>query len=341
MTTSSRLTEEQRAELPPFRVAFIGAGQFANAFHYSTLSRMPDVHIVAIAELDEARMNATAEKYGVPARYTDYHRMLAEVEADAVYVIMNPQYLLPIALDVIQAGKNIFTEKPAGKNPDEARQLAAAAAKHGVKSGVGTNRRYSAVLRKAREEVEKRGPISTIMAEFHKDMTASYFNEDILYFDGMHVVDAMRWLGGNAVAVHAHADRWYSRDGWENSYNVFQALVRFDSGASGLFTANRQAGTRFERFEIHGDGISAYVRASDRSEIYRMGVKEPEVWTGEQLTGSTDNLMTYGYFTENREFIDNVRAGRDGETNFAEHLKTLELCERINGGAHIEQLRTN
>jgi virulence factor len=221
-----------------FRVAFIGAGTFANRFHFASLSRMPDVQIVAIAELNEQRLNETADTYNVPGRYTDYHRMLSEVEADAVYVIMNPQYLLPIALDVIRAGKNIFTEKPAGVDANEARQLAEAAARYGVKSGVGTNRRYSAVLRKAREEVAKQGPISTVVAEFHKDMTESYFGENILYFDGLHVVDP-----------------------------------------------------------------------------------------------------TYGYFTENREFVNNVRAGRDGETNLAEHLKTLELCERIHNGDHVERLR--
>jgi hypothetical protein len=74
-------------------------------------------------------------------------------------------------------------------------------------------------------------------------------------------------------------------------------------------------------------------------EIYCAGVKELEVWTGEQLAGSADNLMTYGYFTENREFVDNVRAGQDGEINLAEHLKTLELCERIKGGEYIAPLR--
>jgi virulence factor len=335
------MTPEESGAPSPFRVAFIGAGTFANQFHYASLSRMPDVQIVAIAELDEARLQKTAEKYNVPGRYTDYRRMLSEVEADAVYVIMNPQYLLPIALDVIRAGKNIFTEKPAGVDASEARQLAEAAARYGVKSGVGTNRRYSAVLRKAREEVEKHGPISTVVAEFHKDMTEPYFNENILYFDGLHVVDPMRWMLGEAVSVHSHADHWYSRKGWDKSYNVYQALIRFDSGGSGLFTANRQAGARYERFEIHGDGVSAYVRAPERVEVYQAGVKEPDVWTGEQLVDSAENLMTYGYFTENREFVNNVRAGRDGETNFAEHLKTLELCERIHNGEHVERLRGN
>lgn len=320
-------------------VAFIGAGQFANVFHYSTLSTMDDVRIVAIADLDKSRLNETADRYGVAGRYTNYHEMFERETMDAVYVIMPPTGLKPIVLEVVAAGKHVFTEKPAGMNTEETAEMAAAARNAGVKSAVGVNRRYSHVLRKAKEEVLKNGPASQVMAEFHKDMRSAPFGISVLHADGLHVLDAMRDILGDVESVEAHADRWYTKEGWQNSYNCFSALIRFRNGGSGIFTANRQCGARYERFEVHGRGISAYVRAPDVVEIFRTGTPEPEVYTGEQLAGSSDMLRTYGYFVQNREFIDCIKNDTMPLTNFSDNVKTMELCDLINAGSHVD--RTN
>jgi virulence factor len=320
-----------------FRAAFIGAGSAARGFHYPSLARLDDVEIVAIADLNEALLAKTADEYGVAARYTDYRLMLAEQDIDAVWVIMPPMGLTPIALDVLAAGKNLFIEKPAGLTSADTRQMAAAAEAAGVITAVGCNRRYSAVLRRARELVEERGPISAAMAEFHKNMEATYYDLCILHTDIVHVVDALRWLLGEAVEVHSHADRWYRHAGWEHSYNHFNALIRFAEGGSGLLSANRQAGHRYEKFELHGADISAHVWAPNRAEIWRAGDSEPQVITGADLTGSEDPNDNYGYFTENREFIAAVRAGTQPQTCLADNVHTMELCDKIAAGAHVER----
>ena len=337
----ARLSAPQSAKLKRVKitnVAFIGAGQFARLFHFSTLSRMDDVNICAIAELDEELLHQTADRYDVPARYTDYRAMLKREDIDAVYVIMPPQPLLPIAIDVMRAGKPIFTEKPAGINTAQTRELARVARETGVKSCVGVNRRYCAILRHARREVEKSGPISSVAVEFHKDMKAETFGISILHAHLLHSIDPLRWLLGEVTDVCAHADHWGSKAGWDNSYNVFHALMRFEGGANAMFWAHCRAGGRYERFEIHGDEVSAYVRAPDEVEIHRAG-QPIEIVTGRDLTGSDDMLDTYGYFTENREFIDAIRENRMPETHFGDMVKTMELCDRINAGSHVERLR--
>jgi len=325
---------EKETHMDGVRVAFIGAGKFANVFHYRTLSTMDDVAIVAIADLDEGRLKETADRYNVPGRYSDYHEMLDREEIDAVYVIMAPMTLEPIVLDVVAAGKHVFTEKPAGMNSGETARMAEAAERAGVKSAVGLNRRYCHVLRKAKEEVLKNGPISEVMAEFHKNMTGTAFGISILYADGLHVLDLMRDMLGDVESVHAHADWWYTK--WPDSRNCYRALMRFENGGAGIFTANRQAGGRYERFEVHGRGISAYVRAPDVVEIWRAGCKEPETYTGEQLAGSAETLQTYGYFVENREFIDAIKNDTMPLTNFSDNLKTMQLCDMIEAGSHVD-----
>ncbi len=72
------------------RVAVIGAGSMANHVHYPSLASFADVEIAAICDLDEGRLNSTADKYGVRHRYTNYRKMVDEVAPVAVYAIGQP-----------------------------------------------------------------------------------------------------------------------------------------------------------------------------------------------------------------------------------------------------------
>lgn len=57
----------------------------ANTVHYPSLASFEDVEIAAICDLDTNRLNATADKYQVAGRYSDYRKMIEEVAPDGVY----------------------------------------------------------------------------------------------------------------------------------------------------------------------------------------------------------------------------------------------------------------
>src|SRR5438309_803297 len=310
------------------RVGFIGAGGMANHVHYPSVAEDPRAELAAICDLDEAKLNRTAEKYGVAARYTDYRRMLEREPLDAVCVIMPPMPLHPIVMDCLAAGKHVLTEKPPGLRTEETRAWAAAAEQRGVKTMVAFNRRYSAVLEAAKRAVQETGRPSMAMAEFHKDMASEgpYYGVSILRTDIIHVVDALRDLCGDAKEVTAHVDHQCLQ--WKGSYNLFNALIRFENGASGILSAHRTSGNRYERFEYHGRDISTYVRAPEQAEIYRHG-RPVELITGEGLTGSKDSRLTYGYKAENAHFVDCILEDRLPRTHFGDAVKTMELVDRI------------
>lgn len=316
------------------RVGFIGAGSMANAVHYPSIAEMTEAELVAICDLDEGRLNATADKYGVPKehRYTDYRCMLERAELDAIYVIMPPMGLTPIVLECLRAGKHVFIEKPPGCHSEEAWAMAEEAERQKVKTCVGFNRRYSAVYRYAKEKVCERGMLSLALAEFHKDMLGQgpYYGMSILRTDLIHAVDLLRDLLGEPVEVAAQVFSRYER--WTNSHNQFAALVRFDSGGVGVLLAARTSGSRYERFEIHGKGISAYLRAPEAAEIHRQG-EGGETVTDRQLTGTTDPRITYGYQEETRHFLACILHNQTPLTNFTDAAKTMELVERIEGFA--------
>ncbi|MCB0126187.1 MAG: Gfo/Idh/MocA family oxidoreductase, partial [Caldilineaceae bacterium] len=79
----------------PTRVAFIGAGQ-RSVSHMAALTHIPDVEVVALADLDtdraqsaQAKANERRAESSAPinaAVFADYRTMLDETTPDAVYL---------------------------------------------------------------------------------------------------------------------------------------------------------------------------------------------------------------------------------------------------------------
>ena len=91
------------------RVGFLGAGRRASSAHYPSVARLQldgEVQLVAICDLDEQRLTAAADRYGVgpEGRYTDLERMLREAHLDAVYAILPPRLTGPLVLRLLEAG---------------------------------------------------------------------------------------------------------------------------------------------------------------------------------------------------------------------------------------------
>ena len=312
------------------RVAFVGCGSLANRMHYPSLAEMEDVEVVACCDLDEAKLAATAERYGIPGRYTDYRRMLREVDCEAVYAVMPSLEPFPdLVVELVGAGKHVFLEKPPGVTVDACARMAEAAEARGVKTMVGFNRRFAPVVEESRKRVVESGGVSQMMAEFHKDMLASgpYWGVSILVTDVIHAIDLLRHVCGEPVEVASFAEKRFAD--WTN---VYSALVAFDSGATGILSANRAAGSRHERFELHGRGISAYVLAPEEARVWREGQRDPEVLRGELLAASADPRRSYGYFAESRHFVDCIVAGRRPLTDLVDALKTMHLVAAIEAG---------
>src|SRR5438132_13841281 len=102
-TTASR-SKRERAPITGRKVcvAMIGAGSMANTVHYPSLASFDDVEIAAICDLNEARLNATADKYGVERRCSDYRKMVEEIAPDAVYAIGPPDTMYSVWVWLLQ-----------------------------------------------------------------------------------------------------------------------------------------------------------------------------------------------------------------------------------------------
>lgn len=310
------------------RVAVIGAGEHATMAHFPSLVEMDDVELSAVCDIDETRRKAAAERFGAKAAYTDYREMLDKAKPDAVFAAVLPNNLYYIAADVLRRGIALFVEKPPGLTSFQTGALARIAEESGALSFVGFNRRYAPALVEARRRVEEHGPIDHFVVTFSKfggTAKRPYYDgvSSILVYDALHAVDMLRWLGGEPEAVAA-----VTRESYKDQDVKYVALLRFAGGRTGFLNCTWNSGTRTLTSEIHGSGAAAFVEVEREMRFHYAGGAAVVV-TAAELVKSDAIHRVRGYFDEDREFIDCVKARRRPANDLADGLKTMLLAESL------------
>lgn len=313
------------------RAAFIGAGRRASGVHHPAVLRQKNVEVVAICDVIADLVERGAEELNIPRRYTDYKRMFDENDIDLVYAIVPPTVVTPIALDCLNAGKHLFIEKPAGMKSSDTALMVAAAERSDRLGAVGLQRRYEPVLTESMRLIAERGGIGTFLVEFHKSYLDGQlpFGQNSILDDGIHVADLMRHIGGgDARDVQVSRDRNFS-----DAVDVFAAHVHFTNGSLGVLYFLRHAGSRYLRYELHGNGISAYLRAPDAAEVYADDDAEPLILKGSELSGATDPLTYNGVLHMHRHFIECIESNHEPLTSLQSTLQSMRLMEKFRGDA--------
>jgi virulence factor len=314
------------------KVGIIGAGRFATKAHYPSLNEIEQVDLRAICEnTNTEHMNELAEQYKIPEQYTDYKKMLANVEIDVVYALLRPTYgLLPIVCDILAAEKHLFIEKPPAMSVADMKIMVEAAQKSRSYTMVAFNRRFIPLLIEAKRRVREQSSISLIIATFYKhELNNDWPPGKQLLSNGIHAVDTLRWLAESDVKeISVTASKTFSE--YNNSW---QALIRFENGIIGVLLTSYSVGARRHTFEIHGRGISAFVDPDDEGKIYKNGKgKDPLILESKKVAGSDKFIDYYGIKAENQYFINSILNRNKPDTDFEEALKTMELVEKIEKG---------
>lgn len=104
------------------RVALIGTGVISKQ-HMERYQGIPNAKVVAACDLDRKKLEAWGEKYRVQELYTDYRELLKRDDIDAVDVCLHNNLHVPIALEVLRAGKHCYCEKPMAGSYRDAKLL--------------------------------------------------------------------------------------------------------------------------------------------------------------------------------------------------------------------------
>ena len=93
------------------RIGVIGVGNIS-AQYFKTLPRLGGLKLVAVADLDHARVAAVAAEHHLTAFSVD--ELLASPDVDAVLNLTIPAAHVEVGLRALAAGKHVYAEKPFG-----------------------------------------------------------------------------------------------------------------------------------------------------------------------------------------------------------------------------------
>ncbi len=143
--------------------------------HVRQLLRQDDVEITAICDPDptvgEKAVKTVEEKTGKkPAFEKDIRKVLEDKSLNAITIATPNHWHSLAAIWAVQAGKDVYVEKPVSHNVSEGRRLVEAAGKYGRIVQTGTQSRTQKATREAIEflHAEKLGKIRTAYALCYK-----------------------------------------------------------------------------------------------------------------------------------------------------------------------------
>ena len=127
------------------RVGIIGCGGIAGNKHMPNLKRVENVEIVAFCDIIEDRAINACKVYGSKDAkvYTDYKELLKDESIDIVHVCTPNREHSFISIDALEAGKDVYCEKPMAKTVEEAQAMLEAAKRTGKTLTIGYNNRQN------------------------------------------------------------------------------------------------------------------------------------------------------------------------------------------------------
>jgi len=132
----------------PIRIGLIGAGQIGN-IHLKNYSQIPEVRVIAVADLSPEKVEAARREYDIPDGYADFQDLLARDDIDAVDVCVHNNKHAPLAIAALRAGKHVYCEKPMAGTYRDAEDMIQAAREHSRMLHIQMGTLYGAEVRAA------------------------------------------------------------------------------------------------------------------------------------------------------------------------------------------------
>ena len=273
------------------RIGVIGAGRIGKLHANNLASRVPNAELAAISDVYEPAAKELAEKLGVPAYYSDYHKILEDPNIDAVFICSSTDTHSPISIEAAKAGKHIFCEKPIDHDLDKIRPVLEEVKKAGVKYQVGFNRRFDRNFKHVREVVQSGGigdvQIVKVTSRDPEAPPLSYVKVSGGIFVDMtiHDFDMVRYLSGSEVEEVSAVGACLVNPEIGEAGDVDTCIItlKFANGALGVIDNSRQAVYGYDqRIEVFGSKgcITADNETPNNTVLYTADAvtKEKPLW---------------------------------------------------------------
>lgn len=234
-------------------IGVIGAGNFTKMTMLPAL-KDSGAGFKYIASQGGLSSTTLAKKFGFKHSTTDYRELLRDEDVDTVLITTRHDLHARMVIEGLQAGKNVFVEKPLALNNEELQQIIEVYEQSGKTLTVGFNRRFSPHMEKIKSLVgdSRMNVIATMNAGF---IPANVWVHDMktgggrIIGEACHYIDLISFLTGSKVkAVCMNA---MGANPEENTDNA-SILLRYENGSTGVinYFANGSKAYAKERVEV-------------------------------------------------------------------------------------------
>jgi len=119
---------------------------WAATAHIPALRALPNYEIRALSGHSAESARAAGEVFGVSAVFSDHNQLVSQPDVDVVAVTVKVPHHRDLVSAALAAGKAVYCEWPLGRDLDDARAMAAHAAKQGVRTIVGLQARQAPAI---------------------------------------------------------------------------------------------------------------------------------------------------------------------------------------------------
>lgn len=251
-------------------IGIIGAGDISHShlLAYRSRANRDLAHVVAIADIDEARATSQAATYEIGRTYSSVDRLLADDDVQAVSICTPPFLHVEQTLAALRAGKHVIAEKPVSPTLAGLDAIAAAERESGgaIFSGVFQHRVGQGARQvKALIEAGRFGRLRFGLSETLWQRPQAYYDVwwrgtwdkeagGVSMGHGIHSIDMLAWLMGEPSSIIADAATVKLDIAVEDTS---AATVRFQNGAIGQIIVTVNAQDNRSRLEIFGDDLQA------------------------------------------------------------------------------------
>jgi predicted dehydrogenase len=274
--------------MKPIKVGVIGLGM--GRHHITGYQGHPDAQVVAIADVDEARLADIGDRFKVAGRYTTAEEMFAQEKLDVVSVATPNKFHMPLTVMAFEAGCHVLCEKPMAMNAAEGRQMLAAAEKAHKRLMINFSYRFTEQSMALKAQVD-----SGILGEVYFGRTVWHRRRGLPGFGGwfgqkalsgggplidlgVHRLDLALWLMGYPKPVwvlgniynHLGSELARQKEAKFDVEDLAVALIKFENGASLVLEASWAANIKeSELMETRLYGTKAGLVQRNFDETYK------------------------------------------------------------------------
>ena len=136
------------------KVGIIGCGRIADQ-HATEIQKISGCEIVGVCDREQLMAKQMYDRFDVKEYFSDVHKLLEVASPDVIHITTPPQSHFELGKMCLEAGCNLFIEKPFTLNTAEAEELIKTATGKNLKVTVGHNVQFSHAAMRMRKLIHE------------------------------------------------------------------------------------------------------------------------------------------------------------------------------------------